>query len=52
MSMYNVNAGVPKTLVQALVKMHSEHDYQEIKDILESILNRPISPELKENQKN
>lgn len=51
MSMYNVNAGVPKTLVQALVKMHSEHDYQEIKDILESILNRPISPELKENQK-
>lgn len=51
MSMYNVNGGVPKTLVQALIGHHAKHQYQDIQSILESILKRPISPELKKNQK-
>ncbi len=50
MSMYDVNAGITKTWVQALIKHHSENDYQFIKEILESILKRPISPELKASQ--
>ena len=37
MSMYNVNAGVPKTFVQALVKHHLSNDYKSIKDVLQSI---------------
>ena len=41
MSMYNVNAGIPKTFVQALVKLHLTYEYVFIKDILQSILDRP-----------
>lgn len=51
MSMYNVNAGVPKTLVQALIKHHMSYDFKHLHDVLGRILNRPISPELKEGQK-
>jgi len=51
MSMYNVNAGVPKTFIQALVKHHLSSDYKFIKDVLNSILERPISPELTKDQK-
>lgn len=46
MSMYGVNAGVPKTLVKHLVKFEGERLGGEIKKILDSILNTEISPEL------
>ena len=54
MSMYGVNAGVPKTLVQSLVKWAAENRFEgaadnegrSIKDILLDIVDTPISPEL------
>jgi NAD+ synthase (glutamine-hydrolysing) len=48
MSMYNVNAGVPKTLVQHLVRFVAEHadTPAEIRATLLDILDTPISPEL------
>ncbi len=49
MSMYNINGSIPKTLVRYLVN-HIQNEYcesnKEISDILEDILNTPISPEL------
>ena len=54
MSMYGVNGGVPKTLVQSLVRWAAENrfegmagkDGRSIKDILLDIVDTPISPEL------
>lgn len=47
MSMYGVNAGVPKTLVKSLVRRYAEtQSHCNIKDLLADILNTPISPEL------
>ena len=54
MSMYGVNAGVPKTLVRSLVKWAAENRFEgssdnegrTIKDILLDIVDTPISPEL------
>ncbi len=54
MSMYGVNAGVPKTLVRSLVKWAAENrfdgaadkDGRSIRDILMDIVDTPISPEL------
>ena len=46
MSMYCVNASIPKTLVKYLVKWVGEQSEGNIKFILEDILNTPISPEL------
>jgi len=48
--MYNVNAGVTKTLVQALIDYHARTAYKIVESTLRNILNRPISPELKDNQ--
>ena len=45
MSMYGVNASVPKTLVKYLVKAYAEL-HAEVKDTLESICDTLISPEL------
>lgn len=46
MSMYSVNASVPKTLIRHLIsRMAQEYD-DEIRRILEDIVNTPISPEL------
>ena len=45
MSMYAVNAGVPKTLVRYLVKWASEN-YFDSSAILADIIDTPISPEL------
>ena len=51
MSMYGINAGLPKTLVRFMVRMHALHDFKEIKDTLIDVCNTPISPELTdENQ--
>ena len=49
MSMYAVNASIPKTLVRHLVSYlaqdNAEED-EELKDVLEDILDTPVSPEL------
>lgn len=46
MSMYGVNASVPKTLVRFLVKYVADTAGGELKDILYDILDTPVSPEL------
>ena len=48
MSMYGVNAGVPKTLVKSLVKWAAENCFAAgmTKDTLLDIVDTPISPEL------
>ena len=47
MSMYNVNASVPKTLVKFLVQWYSENvDDDDTRKVLEKIYFTPISPEL------
>ena len=46
MSMYGVNAGVPKTLVRSLVKWAALNRFESVKDILLDIVDTPISPEL------
>ena len=46
MSMYGVNAGVPKTLVRGLVKWAAENKFTAVKEILLDIVDTPISPEL------
>ncbi|MFA6801590.1 MAG: NAD(+) synthase [Acholeplasmataceae bacterium] len=50
MSMYAVNAGLPKTWVQHLIKFHAENEYQFVKETLIHILNAPITPELLDDQ--
>ena len=47
MSMYNVNASVPKTLVKSLVRYLSEHDFEgAVRDVCRDVIDTPISPEL------
>src|SRR5262249_7803508 len=47
MSMYGINAGVPKTLVKFLVAWAAEHHFQgECKRVLMDIVDTDISPEL------
>jgi NAD+ synthase (glutamine-hydrolysing) len=47
MSMYHVNAGVPKTLVRSLIEWCAEEYFEEsISSILIDICNTPITPEL------
>lgn len=48
MSMYGVNAGVPKTLVRHLIKYFADENSSNVKlhDTLYDILDTPVSPEL------
>ncbi|WP_457596033.1 NAD(+) synthase [Hydrogenimonas sp.] len=46
MSMYAVNAGVPKTLVRYLVAWAADALYPELAPVLRDILETPVSPEL------
>ncbi|MCR5527468.1 MAG: NAD(+) synthase [Lachnospiraceae bacterium] len=47
MSMYGVNAGVPKTLVRHLVRYYADTCGEEVlKDVLLDVLDTPVSPEL------
>lgn len=47
MSMYNVNASIPKTLVKYLVRYFADHRFDgEMRAVLHRIANTPISPEL------
>jgi len=50
MSMYGLNSSIPKTLISYLIDYFRYDD--RIKDILEDILNTPISPELLPHQDN
>lgn len=47
MSMYSVNAGVPKTLIPHIISYLSDTDeFSSLKDVLSDVINTPISPEL------
>lgn len=47
MSMYGVNAGVPKTLVRHLVKYYADTcGNAELAEVLNDVLDTPVSPEL------
>lgn len=52
MSMYAVNASIPKTLVRWLVNYEAEISEGELKKILFDILDTPVSPELLPPKKN
>ncbi|MFP4542678.1 MAG: NAD(+) synthase [Candidatus Kapaibacterium sp.] len=47
MSMYNVNSGIPKTLVKYIIQWSAEFEFrEEISKVLHDIIDTPISPEL------
>ncbi len=46
MSMYGVNASIPKTLVRELVDFYAENSKPKLKSVLKDILATPVSPEL------
>ena len=46
MSMYAVNTSIPKTLVKYIIKWVAENSKEECKNIINDILDTPISPEL------
>lgn len=47
MSMYGVNAGIPKTLIRYIVKYYGDSSADEsLKNVLYDILDTPVSPEL------
>lgn len=46
MSMYGVNASIPKTLVRYLVKYVADNSGDELKQTLYDVLDTPVSPEL------
>lgn len=47
MSSYNVNVGVPKTLVQYLMRWYAQHRASsDLRQALERVLDTPITPEL------
>lgn len=52
MSMYGVNASVPKTLMQHLVRYVADNSDENAAKILYSVLDTPISPELLPPDKN
>jgi len=52
MSMYGINAGIPKTLIKFMIANYAIHKFDEkCKDTLLSVIETPISPELTSNQK-
>jgi NAD+ synthase (glutamine-hydrolysing) len=51
MSMYGINAGIPKTLVRFMIYNYAMHKFsEEIRDTLLSVIETPITPELTSNQ--
>lgn len=51
MSMYGINAGIPKTLVKFMIYNYAMHKFSaEVRETLLSILDTPITPELTTNQ--
>ena len=51
MSMYNTNCNLPKTLVRFMVGAYAEYQFKGCKKVLQDIIDTPISPELKKDQK-
>jgi len=52
MSMYGINAGIPKTLVRFMIHNYAMHKFDEsVRGTLLSIVDTPITPELASNQK-
>lgn len=49
LAMYNVNAGVPKTLARLIVKHIADNSDEKLAKLLEEVLELPISPELISN---
>ncbi len=47
MSMYGLNSGIPKTLIRYLIEYFAK---DELKEVLEDILDTPVSPELLPNE--
>ena len=51
MSMYGINSGIPKTLVRFMITEYALFKFnEEIRHILEGIVDTPITPELTANQ--
>ena len=46
MSMYAVNASIPKTLVRYLVQYEADHGKDFLATVLRDVLDTPVSPEL------
>ena len=47
MSMYGVNSGVPKSVIRQILKEISKDEYyKNVREILDDVINTPISPEL------
>lgn len=51
MSMYQINCGIPKTLVRYMVKNYALHKFPTIKETLLDVVATPITPELIKDQK-
>ncbi len=52
MSMYGINAGIPKTLVKFMIINYANNKFnKQVKETLLSIVDTPITPELTSNQK-
>ncbi|MCK9235083.1 MAG: NAD(+) synthase [Acholeplasmataceae bacterium] len=50
MSMYAINAGLPKTVVRSLLMYFKDTEYRDLKTTIGEIIDQPISPELIKNQ--
>ncbi len=51
MSMYGINAGIPKTLVRFMIERYAHEKFgDKIEDVVHDVLDTPISPELVLNQ--
>lgn len=51
MSMYNVNGGIPKTVVKFMIKAYADYVFKgDVSERLYDILDTPITPELTNNQ--
>lgn len=50
MSMYAINSGLPKTSIRQLVNYYGENKYKNIKQLLNKIVDKKVSPELLKNQ--
>lgn len=52
MSMYGINSGIPKTLVQFMIYNYAMHKFdEEVRGTLLDIIDTPITPELASSQK-
>ncbi|MBN2540785.1 MAG: NAD(+) synthase [Bacilli bacterium] len=51
MSMYNVNGGIPKTVVKFMIKSYADYVFEgDVREILYDIIDTPITPELADKQ--